>query len=170
MVARGMRPPNTHKPNQHTKDTHHHMPKLPADVARAAEQAAEEGGPAPIPEAIYLTRLYEVEAPDKDGPSGYPYWLWRVRVEDEGYKGKELAMVTSLSPKAQFAFGNAFAAFGVPADTNTDELLGRLIRASVSITVQTKGQYAGAKQNSINYFLPLEEGDEEGQSPLDGDF
>jgi len=143
------------------------MPKLSSDVARQVEEEAEKGGPQPIPEGIYLARLFEVEVSDKVGDSGYHYWIWKFRIEEEGYKGREQWTNTSLSPKAAFAVGGMFKAFGVPADTHTDELLGRLAYLKVNQQVIAKGPRAGEMGNNVQYAMPYEEGSE--NTPLDGD-
>lgn len=134
------------------------MPKLGADEARAAETAAEEGGPEIIPTGTYLMQLLDVEVSDKEGDSGYHYWSWMLKVVEDGskFKGRELRLITSLSPKAAFAVGGAFAAFGVPADTHTDELLGRFIYARIVVRKITKGPRQGEDGNNVDYLLPFE--------------
>lgn len=147
------------------------MPKLASDLARAAEQAAEGGNEDDlVPEGIYIGKLFEVTVSDKPGASGYNFWMWKFKLEDEGYKGNEQVMITSLSPKADFAFGYAFAAFGVPADTDTDELCGQFVRLNISIVIQEKGPAAGTRRNRVESIMPLEDGDMDGQSPLDDEF
>ena len=134
------------------------MPKLGAEEARAAEQAAEEGGPELIPTGTYLCQLLDVEVSDKEGDSGYHYWSWMLKIIEEGSKfaGRELRLITSLSPKAQFAIGGAFAAFGVPADTHTDELLGEKVYARIVVRKITKGARMGEDGNNVDYLLPFE--------------
>lgn len=103
------------------------MPKLSGQDARTVEAAAEESEKRfqPIPQGVYVLQLVDVDVSDAPGDSGFHYWIWKFRVLDEAYRGKELQLITSLSPQAAFAIGLAFAAFGVPADTHTDELLGQ---------------------------------------------
>lgn len=141
------------------------MPKLSDHDAREAEKAAEEGGPEPLPAGIYVGRLFEVEVSDKAGDSGYHYWTWKYKIEDEGYKGREQRHITSLSPKAAFSIGGAFAAFGVPADTHTDELLGQRVLLQVTRAPIAKGTRAGEIGNTVQYTMPYDP--EKNATPLD---
>lgn len=141
------------------------MPKLGSDDARAAEKAAEEGGPEPLPTGIYVGRLFEVEVSDKPGDSGYHYWTWKYKIEDEGYKNREQRHITSLSPKAAFSIGGAFASFGVPADTHTDELLGQRVLLNVVRAPIASGARAGEIGNRVQYTMPYDP--EKTSTPLD---
>lgn len=145
------------------------MPKLAAEVARHAEEAAQEGGPQPIPEGVYVGRLHSVEISEKEGPSGHHYWTWIFKLQDEGYQNREQRLITSLSPAAAFAVGGAFAAFGVPADTDTDELLGRLALLKVTQGVIQSGSRQGEVGNRVQYLMPYD-GPVSETSPLDQDF
>lgn len=146
------------------------MPKLSDDVARDAEVAAEDndGRRELIPEGVYVGRLFEVSVSDNAGPSGYHYWAWKFKLEDDGYKNREQWLITSLSPDSQFAIGGAFKAFGVPANTHTDELLGERALLKVSVSVAQKGSRAGEKVNRTDYIMPYTE--EKASTPLDADF
>jgi hypothetical protein len=145
------------------------MPKLGADEARVAEQAAEEGGPELIPTGTYLCKLLDVEVSDKEGDSGYHYWSWMLKIIEEGSKfaGREIRLITSLSPKAAFAIGGAFAAFGVAADTHTDELLGEKVYARIVVAKITKGSRMGEDGNNVNYLLPYDGDDSKSEIPDD---
>lgn len=144
------------------------MPKLSKAVATEADQAAVESGPAPIPEGLYVGRLLEVKVSDNPGPSGSHYWMWEYQVMDDGYNGKKLTHITSLSEKARFSVGGAFAAFGVPSDTDTDELLGQRVMLHVVQTVIQKGPRQGQNTNSVDYTLPFDP--DKDSTPLDEDF
>lgn len=142
------------------------MPKLASEEAREVEKAAEEGGPQPLPDGLYIGRLFEVAVSDKAGASGYHYWIWKFKIEDEGYKGREQWTNTSLSPKARFSVGGMFSAFGVPADTHTDELLGERVMLKIRQKVIEGGARQGEIGNEVQYAMPFDpEKDEE--SPLD---
>jgi hypothetical protein len=132
------------------------MPKLAANVAREAEQAAQEDPYKLLPPGIYIGKLDSVEVSDDEGPSGFHFWTWKFKIMDEGYKGAEQAFITSLSPKARFSVGQAFAAFNVPADTHTDEICGQL--AMLTITQQTiqKGNRAGQLGNQVQSLSPYD--------------
>lgn len=135
------------------------MPKLASDQARQAEQAHLEGpkdqGPL-VPEAMYLGKLKEVEVSNKPGPSGHHYWVWTFELQDEGYEGVEKALITSLSPDAAFAVGGAFAAFHVPADTDTDELLGQFAVLEISQVPIEKGSRKGELTNRVEKLHPVD--------------
>lgn len=141
------------------------MPKLAHDIAQEAEEQAQKGGPEPLPEGIFVLRLLDVEVSDNPGDSGYHYWKWHFRVEDEGYKGRELWRNTSLSPKALGILGNTFEGFGVPADTDTDELCGKLTMAMVKQKIIEFGKRKGDLGNEISYFMPYDE--DSAETPLD---
>jgi hypothetical protein len=134
------------------------MPKLGHEEARVAEQAAEEGGPELIPEGTYLLQLLDVEVSDKPGGSGFHYWTWQYKIvdEDSKFKGREIRLITSLSPKAAFSIGGAFAAHGVPADTHTDELLGQKVWGRITIGKITSGPRTGEDSNNLNYTSPFD--------------
>lgn len=147
------------------------MPKLAADIAREADNAADEGGPAPIPVGLYVGKLLGVTVSDKEGPSGSHYWTWEYQVMDEGYTAKKLRLITSLSEKARFAIGGAFAAHGVSSDTDTDELVGDRVLMQVGQRTLDKGTNKGQIVNSIEYTLPYDEDQAAGISPAhDSDF
>lgn len=132
------------------------MPKLAANIAREAEQAAEEDPYKLLPVGIYVGKLDEVEVSDQPGPSGHDFWAWKFIVQDEGYKGAQQTAITSLSPKARFSIGAAFAAFGVPADTHTDEILGELALLTVNQAPIAKGNRAGQIGNRVESIDPYD--------------
>jgi hypothetical protein len=142
------------------------MPQLSkVDAAEAVKQAEDsENRFEPVPEGMYIGQLTEVDVSDKEGPSGFHYWTWDFKIMDEGYEGKTVRYISSLSPKARFSFGLAFAAFGVPADTHTDELIGRRVLLNVSQQIAASGVRQGKPVNRVEEILPFEGGD----TPLDG--
>jgi hypothetical protein len=142
------------------------MPQLSKAEAREAEQQAEESAQRfdPVPAGMYIGKLTEVVVSDKAGDSGYEYWMWRWDLEDDGYSGKTAQSITSLSPKAAFSFGLHFKAFGVPADTHTDELVGRLALLNLSQVPSSKDP--NRMVNRVEEVLPFdgESGDGSGAS------
>lgn len=132
------------------------MPRLSSDEARNAEKMAAESEErfAPVPAGLYLLKLDEVEVSDAPGGSGYHYWMWRFKIQDEGYENKGVQKVTSLSPKAAFSMGAVFAAFGVPADTHTDELIGNLVWGNLVQEPHSKDP--NRMVNSITELMPYE--------------
>lgn len=126
------------------------MPKLNKATAKKVDQAASEF---PLHEAgLYLLALNKVT--EKKGTEA-PYWEWEFSiVGDEN--GEELEKAgriwenTSLSEKAQWRLKAMFDAFGVPTDTDTDELLGAYIWANIGQEVQEQGARKG---QMVNVFL-----------------
>src|SRR5688500_12286575 len=97
------------------------MPKLTKTHAKKAEGAAgdwnDSGDREPLEPGWYLGRLLDVT--QKDGKTA-PYWAWKYEtVEGERWLWDN----TSLSEKAIGRLGKVFEAFGVPADTDTDEIV-----------------------------------------------
>lgn len=131
------------------------MPKLNEEMANEAEVAIEEGGPEPIPAGVYVGKLTNVTVSDKPGGSGFHYWVWEFQVMDEGYTNKTLKTNTSLSPQARFSFGGMFKAFGVPANTHTDELIGQRVLMTVTQVPIQKGPRTGQITNNVEYCSPF---------------
>src|SRR5690606_16853317 len=98
------------------------MPKLNKQTAAAVTEAAENSDFEPMPAGRYIFKLVDVES--KDGQRA-PYWSWQYECNEEPYVGRKVWDNTSLSEKAAWRLGKVFAAFEVPADTDTDELIGR---------------------------------------------
>lgn len=146
------------------------MPKLNKKTAKEVDQAEETGGFEPLPEGIYAARLMEVNVSDQPGPSGSHYWTWVYEIDDEDhpeYEGRRIWNTTSLSPKAMGMPGglkSTFAAFGVSADTDTDDLCGEYVMLHLSQEVQQKGKNAGKMQNVVESIMSTDaevDGDDE---------
>lgn len=132
------------------------MPTLPQQAQEAAEQADSR---APLDEDTYVLRLREVDG-SKSGKSG-PYWRWEFEVAhnaDSSLNGRRLWTNTSLSKKAAWKLKEAFDAFGVSLDTDTDDLCGELCLAVVVQEVIQDGKRAGEIGNQISSLLPIPEG------------
>ena len=130
------------------------MPKLTKPAAAEAAEAAEGSGDyEPLPEGRYVCRLVEVEA--KEGAKGI-YWSWSYEVAEEGeFKGRKLWDNTSLSEKARWRLGVVFTAFGVPADTDTDELIGHEVAIIVGQQVIQAGKRQGETGNVVEKIVEL---------------
>lgn len=134
------------------------MPKLSSKKADEIG-ASGDGGFEPLPEDLYTAKLQAVEA--KESAAGNVYWRWEYRISDGDFKGRLLWDNTSLSDAAAWRLKKVFDAFGVPLDTDTDELLGRTVQLSVSQRVIEKGNRAGEIGNNVESILPgVELGDE----------
>lgn len=133
------------------------MPKLNKKLAKQVEET-EGGGFELLPPGRYIGRLRDVAV--KDGKE-YPYWSWEFdnlrTMDGETKPGRQWAN-TSMSPKAAFKLKEAFDAFGVPADTDTDELIGEDVILVVGQRTIAEGDRKGEQANQVNNLLPLVDG------------
>lgn len=135
------------------------MPKLDKKTAAAVEEN-EGSGFEPIPDGRYELQLRDVTV--AEGPQG-PYWKWEFEIPDDApdYQGRRFWVNTSLSERAQWKLKETFDAFEVPADTDTDELIGQRVIGYVSVGTINSGQRKGQKSNNVDNLYPLSEGLEE---------
>lgn len=110
------------------------MPKLTRDFAKLATETAEttsdEGFEKLELPGFYLLRLLN-DPETGEGPAG-PLWKWKfATVHEDGTDGVWVFNTTSLSQKAIGRLGKVFAAFGVPADTDTESLVGKMVSAQL---------------------------------------
>jgi hypothetical protein len=126
------------------------MPKLTKQYAQQADEAAGEwkDSSAPLEPGWYLCRLLSVEA--KEGKAA-AYWSWKYEVVDGG---RWVWDNTSLSEKAIGRLGKVFEAFEVPADTDTDELIGRLVNIELDLYTIPAGQRQGQMTNGVKSLAP----------------
>lgn len=137
------------------------MPKLNKKTAKDVDKAEQSAGYDAMPEGIYLMRLREVTVSDQPGPSGAHYWTWVYEIDDddEDYPGRRVWNTTSLSEKALGMPGGlkeTFAAFGVPTDTDTDDLCGEYVNVHLTQEIQTKGRNEGKMQNVVASLMPAD--------------
>lgn len=127
------------------------MPTLPENV-RSDVENAEGGDFEALPEGKYIASLMEVEA--REGKKA-PYWSWTFEVQEpEEHKGRRLWMNTSLSKAAAWKMKEVFDAFGVPVDTDTDEICGNLVTLTVGRKIIDGGKRAGEIGNEIERVSP----------------
>lgn len=138
------------------------MPKLnktqakSVSAAKSSFEALEPGVYAAVLDSV------EVRTP-RSGGSGYDYWSWKfvnlVNVESgEKAPGSQWTN-TSLSPDAEWKMKEVFDAFGVPADTDTDTLLGQSVLLAISQREIESGSRMGEIGNQVDRVLPV--GDDE---------
>lgn len=134
------------------------MAKLGKEMSDKVSNA--EDGFKPIPEGVYILQLMkDVEV--AEGPRG-AYWKWELEIpkEHEGaeleYAGRRFWTNTSLSEESFWKLKEAFEAFGVPTDTDTEDLVGRRVKAHISIEVARGGARKGEPTNSVKKLLPLD--------------
>jgi hypothetical protein len=133
------------------------MAKLPAAKAKEAADTADdwEGGGAVEP-GVYLCKLREVDC-TKSGAAG-PYWAWTFEVVGAAKEpsGKRFWDNTSLSERAIGRLGKHFAAFGVGTDTDTEDLIGKVVAVEVNRTTQKGGQNDGQLKNDVVALHPAD--------------
>jgi len=138
------------------------MPKLSADVAAEVEKAEGQAFEV-IDEGIYRAVL-EGEVEVKEGANGI-YWRWVFKLTDEGFTSRKMFLNTSLSEAARWRLNEVFKAFGVPADTDTDELIGKPVRLYVIQRIIKEGTRKGDLSNDIKQVLPAEDSASEDAAP-----
>ena len=129
------------------------MPKLATAVAKQAASASV--GFAPLEPGIYYARLTGVEA--KTASTGNAMWVWAFEISRGDKTGKKQWVNTVLVENAMWKLGQVFDAFGVPTDTDTDELIGKEVRIEVSQRTIGAGQRAGQIGNNVDNVLPLDD-------------
>ena len=143
------------------------MPKLTKAKAKAVGES-ETTSFEPYTPGLYVVVLEEVQAgPELQGPAG-PYWKAVCSVEstypdlEHARKGKTFDNL-SLSDAADWKMKQFFGAFGMTADTDTDELIGHRAVQRLGITTIQKGPRAGEDSTDVVEWLPYEaeDGDEE---------
>jgi hypothetical protein len=127
------------------------MPKLNAQLATAAG-AAVTSSFEPLPEGVYQVALKGVDI--KEGQKG-PYWVWEFEIPaGSDHAGRRFWLNTSLSEAALWKLNETFAAFGATTDTDTDELIGKVVKAVVVQRTIQAGARAGEVTNQIDQVLP----------------
>jgi hypothetical protein len=130
------------------------MAKLADDLANDVTNYVPETFE-PIEDGVYLARLEE-DVEVKVGPRG-PYWSWKFVVREEDNPGLTRKKVTlyhrtSLSAAAAFKLHETFAAFGVSANTDTEDLVNTAepaVKVHVVQKVAEQGKYAGEIVNDL---------------------
>lgn len=128
------------------------MPKLSDEKAKAVN--ADEGNVLLEDGTVVIATLTEVE-PD-EGQKG-PYWAWKYKVSQDSPAGKGRVFTnrTSLSDAAYWKLKETFDAFGVSADTDTDDLIGHAVRLQITQRTINQGARAGELTNDVKAVLPL---------------
>lgn len=131
------------------------MPKLIATLATKADKEKDKWGDrTPLDNGFYLFKLLKVEA--KDGTAA-AQWIWTW---EELHTTKRVFDSTSLSEKAIGRLGKVFEAFGVPADTDTDLLVGKVLALRISQRTIQEGEKKGQIVNNVDSWHPPTEHDE----------
>lgn len=130
------------------------MPKLSSDTAAKVEEVESTDFVA-IPEGIY-TAVLDGEVEAAEGPKGL-YWKWTFKLTDEDFKGRKMFTNTSLNESAMWKLKEVFSAFGVSADTDTDELIGKSVKLYIVQRIIEKGARVGEMGNEVRQVLPLDD-------------
>jgi len=139
------------------------MPKLNTETANKVEKA--EDGFQPVPDGVYILELRE-DVEIAEGPKG-TYWKWTFQIpedhdgEELEHAGRRFWMNTSLSPESFWKLKEAFKAFGVSADTDTEDLVKRRVKAVIITGTIQAGAKKGQLRNEIDKLLPLDAEDPE---------
>jgi hypothetical protein len=140
------------------------MAKLNSAVAEKVDNA--EDGFKPIPEGVYIVQLMEDVSVGEGARGAYWKWTFEIPTEHEGnelqHSGRRFWTNTSLSEESFWKLKEAFTAFGVATDTDTEDLVGKRVKAHISVEVAKGGQRKGEPVNSIKKLLPL---DTESEAP-----
>lgn len=146
------------------------MAKLNQAVAEQVDNA--EDGFKPIPEGVYIVQLMaDVEV--GEGKRG-PYWKWAFEIpaqhegEDVQHAGRRFWTNTSLSSDSFWKLKEAFTAFGVSTDTDTEDLVGKRVKAHIGVEVAKGGSRQGEPVNTIKKLLPLDSESDAVAAPAGG--
>jgi len=129
------------------------MPKLNKAQAKTVGDA-ESSSFEPLDDGAYHARLRDVKVSDQPGPSGSYYWKTEFEVVEDPYKNRRLWSNLSLSDAAAFKVKEFFDAFGEDTDTDTDELIGQVVKLIVSQTTIQAGARKGEIGNQIDRIAP----------------
>lgn len=149
------------------------MAKLNDKMAKEAENAAT--GFAPMPDGAYHFILKDVDG-TRSGGAG-PYWSWEYacieedpvempvldkdgkwdgkKTKSQSVRGRKQWNNTSLSQA--WSLKQTFDAFGVPADTDTEELYGKPVKLVLEITTIQTGNRKGQLSNNVVRVMPADE-------------
>ena len=128
------------------------MPRLTPKLASGVKEAAQSSGFTALEPGAYRARLTKVDA--KTASTGNPMWTWEFEVIEEPYKGRKQWNNTVLTDKALWKVAESFSAFGVPEETDTDELIGCTVVLEVSQRTIPTGARAGQLGDNIDRVVP----------------
>jgi len=129
------------------------MPRLDDETAQKVADA-ETTNFEPIDPGVYHCRLVEVES--KPGKAA-DYWRWEYEVVSAPYIGRKLWTNTSLSEAALFKVHESFDAYSAEYGSDTDDLIGQVVKLVVSIKPIQEGPRKGELKNEIDRVLPASE-------------
>lgn len=115
---------------------------------KAGEAENTENAFEVIDACVTHARLMNVDT-SKSGQAG-PYWSWEFQgVEDGPALNRRFWNNTTLAEGKMFGLKMTFDAFGVPTDTDTDDLCGRIVKLTIGVRTIQSGSREGELANSI---------------------
>jgi len=127
------------------------MPQLNETYASGIDEQPQTVGV--LEPGVYEAILVEVVA--KPGKVA-PLWSWRYEVAPGQHgEGRTMFNNTSLSEEARWKFKETFDAFGVPANTDTDLLLGQRVKLLVAKVIAQQGKRQGMFVNQVQEVMSL---------------
>lgn len=145
------------------------MPRLDPGRAAVADRTAASADEEaePMPEGVYRVRLLEVttktlETSKEPKLVGCPMWTWAFEVSEGEHAGRRLWTRHILPPEQGYLhaafmtlkFVEPFRAFGVPTDTDTTELIGKVCKAFVAVATASSGARVGQQVNALEQLMP----------------
>lgn len=147
------------------------MPRLDDQTAERVQVGAESassGEREPLPEGFYKVILREVkvnilEKSKEPKLVGCPRWVWEFEIpEGEENAGRRfwLSLILPADNGYQHAdfmlskFANPFDAYGVPTNTDTNDLVGKPVKAYVVQRAISAGPNEGKLRNEVEELLP----------------
>jgi len=115
-----------------------------------------------VPEGMYVLELTGVTVSQRPDRNGNNYWIWAFKVADGDHKGAKLRNNTGFADDQLWSVKAMFDAFEVKPNVNTDDLIGKQIRASVDQHEITSGARKGQLANGIVDVMPAGSGADDG--------
>lgn len=154
------------------------MPKMDKDAQKQTADAPDSGFPV-WPEMAVHARLKDVKVSDQPGGSGYHYWTWEYEVvedrevtaqvpvtkdgktemqpQERSVQGQKFWNNTSLSPQAAFSMKATYDAHNAEYDSDTDDLLGDVVKLIIGVRTIQSGDRKGELANQITRVVPKDE-------------
>lgn len=132
------------------------MASLPKDAVDTAENVEEGDGDFPLmPVGIYHGRLMDVDT-SKSGAKG-PYWVFQYDIVTPGFEKRKLWDTVSLSDGAAFKRKQVWDALGYPLDTDTDDMMGTVVKIHVKHRTINSGAREGELAENVDKIAPADE-------------
>lgn len=135
------------------------MPKLDTKTARQVANA-EGSSFTLLDEDEYVLKLDSVKVSEKPDRNGNAYWIWSFTVQSgqvtgDKFKGKTMRSNTGLAENQLWFLKMFFEAFEAKPNVNTDDLVGKEVKAIVGQSEIQSGARKGQLRNDINTMLPV---------------